>query len=122
MFAWSHTFYATYTKRGKTTYYNFEQKKDRDEAVRYGFKKVSAQEAYKHYHEMKRVECREFDRFIKPYRTRIMPLICLRCRKYIPLTFGTFSEISYTHYSYCEDCLREGLKALRLKEGDKTNA
>ncbi len=43
----------------------------------------------------------------------IMPLICLRCRKDIPLPFGVMKSISYTHYSYCEECLRKGLKALR---------
>lgn len=42
-----------------------------------------------------------------------MPLICIRCRKPIPLSEETFKEISYTHYSYCEECLRKGLKALR---------
>ena len=42
----------------------------------------------------------------------IMPLICLRCKKDIPLTLRTFEEISYTHYSYCEDCLREGVRKL----------
>lgn len=43
----------------------------------------------------------------------IMPLICIRCKKYIPLTVKTFKEVSYTHYSYCEECLRKGLKALK---------
>ena len=43
---------------------------------------------------------------------KTMPLICLRCKKYIPLSISTFKEISYTHYSYCEDCLRQGLKSL----------
>lgn len=45
---------------------------------------------------------------------KTMPLICLRCKKYIPLSMPTFKEISYTHYSYCEECLRKGLKALRV--------
>jgi hypothetical protein len=49
---------------------------------------------------------------------RIMPLICLRCKKYIPLTVPTFREISYTHYSYCEECLRAGLRALRYLEAE----
>ena len=49
----------------------------------------------------------------------IMPLICLRCKKDIPLTLRTFEEISYTHYSYCEDCLREGLKLLKAKDKEK---
>ena len=113
MFAWSHNFYATYTKGKVTTYYCFEQKKDRDEALKYHFHKCSAQEAYKNYHRMKRIEWREFDRFIKPYRTKIMPCACLRCKKSIPITYGTMAEVSYTHYSYCEDCLRKGLKALK---------
>lgn len=45
-----------------------------------------------------------------------MPLICLRCKKDIPLATKTFHEISYTHYSYCEECLRKGLKVLRMIE------
>lgn len=49
---------------------------------------------------------------------KIMPLECLRCRKYIPLTYPTFKEISYTHYSYCEDCLREGLKLLKAQDDE----
>lgn len=44
---------------------------------------------------------------------KTMPLICLRCKKYIPLSMPTFKEVSYTHYSYCEECLRKGLKALK---------
>ena len=47
---------------------------------------------------------------------KTMPLICLRCKKDISLSMPTFKEISYTHYSYCEDCLREGLKALKSWE------
>ena len=43
----------------------------------------------------------------------MMPLICIRCKKDIPLTVKTFEEVSYTHYSYCEECLRKGLKALK---------
>ena len=49
----------------------------------------------------------------------IMPLICLRCKKDIPLTIRTMEEISYTHYSYCEDCLREGLRLLKAKDKEK---
>ena len=45
--------------------------------------------------------------------TTIMPLKCLNCKKDIPLPWGIVKEISYTHYSYCEECLRKGLKALR---------
>ena len=59
-----------------------------------------------------------YKRGLKSDRThKIMPLICLRCRKPIPLTLETFWEVSYTHYSYCEECLRKGLKL--LKEQDK---
>ena len=53
---------------------------------------------------------------------RIMPLICLRCKKDIPLTVPTFREISYTHYSYCEECLRAGLRALRYQEAENEKA
>ena len=49
----------------------------------------------------------------------IMAFICLRCKKDIPLTIRTMEEISYTHYSYCEDCLREGLKLLKAKDKEK---
>lgn len=52
----------------------------------------------------------------KVEETKTMPLICLRCRKPIPLTYPTFSEVSYTHYSYCEDCLRKGLDLLRQQD------
>ena len=45
-----------------------------------------------------------------------MPLICLRCRKYIPLTMKTFREIGYTKYSYCNECLHEGMRLLRNKD------
>lgn len=43
----------------------------------------------------------------------VMPLICLRCKKSIPLTTATFHEIGYTKYSYCEECLHAGIKALK---------
>lgn len=44
----------------------------------------------------------------------IMPLTCIRCGKDKPMTYGAMKEVSYTHYSYCEECLRKGLKALRV--------
>lgn len=43
----------------------------------------------------------------------IMPLICLNCKKDIPLSEEIMNEIGYTKYSYCEDCLRKGLKISR---------
>ena len=55
---------------------------------------------------------------IKAEDEKKIPLICIRCKKDIPLTMRTFHEISYTHYSYCEDCLREGLKLLWKGETD----
>lgn len=45
-----------------------------------------------------------------------MPLICLRCKKPIPLPMSTVVVLSYTHYSYCEDCLRKGLKLLKAQD------
>ena len=45
-------------------------------------------------------------------------LECIRCHK--PIGFyhkSTMDEVGYTKYSYCEDCLREGLAI--LKERDK---
>lgn len=48
----------------------------------------------------------------------IMPLICLRCKKEIPLAEDVMKEISYTHY-YCEDCIRKGLKLLQKKDKKK---
>ena len=49
---------------------------------------------------------------------REMPLICLRCKKYKPMFLSSMKDkgVTYTHYSYCEDCLRKGLKALRERE------
>lgn len=63
-----------------------------------------------HFLKMKPLE-EEQDRFKK-----IMPLQCLRCKKDIPLSYAAMEEVSYTHYSYCEDCLREGLNLLREKD------
>lgn len=45
-----------------------------------------------------------------------MPLICLRCKKPILLPMSTVVVSSYTHYSYCEDCLRKGLKLLKAQD------
>lgn len=42
-----------------------------------------------------------------------MPLVCIKCKKPIPISYGTMQEISYTHYFYCEDCLRKALKSER---------
>lgn len=49
-------------------------------------------------------------------REEVKPLICLRCKKNKPMviSYGT----TYTHYSYCEECLRKGLAALKEKEGE----
>lgn len=59
--AWSRTFYAS--KDGKI--YNFEAKRDRDDAVRnHGFEKMASAEAWKHYPEITRIEWREYTRWI----------------------------------------------------------
>lgn len=56
--------------------------------------------------------------FRREREDREIPLICIRCRKPKPLLYSTMNEsgITYTHYSYCEECLRKGLKALKEKE------
>lgn len=52
MWAWSRTFYAT--KNG--TIYNFEAKRDRDDAVRnHGFEVMKAADAWKHYPNITRI-------------------------------------------------------------------
>ena len=49
-------------------------------------------------------------------------LQCLMCGGEVgSYSKQTMEQVSYTHYSYCEDCLRKGLKALkeqRVKTGD----
>ena len=41
--------------------------------------------------------------------------VCLLCKK-PAVTFSTDDDIPYTNYSYCEDCLRKGLKLLKAQE------
>ena len=48
-----------------------------------------------------------------------MPLVCLRCGKEIPMKPSVRDAVSYTHYSYCEDCLKEGLKLLKDADREK---
>ncbi len=63
MFSWSRTWYAK--RDGK--YFNFEMKRQRDEACReYGFEKVSAKEAYDHYPYIQ-IEWRKYENFIRSY-------------------------------------------------------
>ena len=40
--------------------------------------------------------------------------VCLLCKK-PAVTFSTDDDIPYTNYSYCEDCLRKGLKLLKAQ-------
>ena len=56
--------------------------------------------------------------FHKEMEDREMPLICLRCKKSKPILLSSMNDIgvTYTHYSYCEDCLRKGLAALRKED------
>lgn len=57
MFAWSRNFYAK--RNGK--YICFEAKRNRDDAVKnWGYEKVSAKEAYKHYPHI-RISWREWE-------------------------------------------------------------
>lgn len=61
MWAWSRTFYAE--KDGLI--YNFEAKRDRDDAVRnHGFQSMSAVEAQKSYPNITRIEWREYQKWI----------------------------------------------------------
>ena len=48
---------------------------------------------------------------IKPKGTKLST-VCLLCKK-PAVTFNTEDDIPYTNYSYCEECLRKGLKLLR---------
>lgn len=43
--------------------------------------------------------------------------VCLLCKK-PAVTFNTEDDIPYTNYSYCEDCLRKGLKLLKEQKKD----
>ena len=66
MFAWSRTFYAT--KNGAV--YNFEAKRDRDDAVKnHGFETITSAEAWKNYPDITRIGWREYPRWITEKRT-----------------------------------------------------
>lgn len=41
---------------------------------------------------------------------------CLRCGKTFGVPETDMMMIGYTKYTYCEDCLREGLKLLEVKD------
>lgn len=63
MFAWSRTWYA----KRDGQYYNFEMKKQRDEACeKYGFSKCSAKEAYENYPYIQ-IEWRKYQDFIRRF-------------------------------------------------------
>lgn len=47
----------------------------------------------------------------------IMHLRCLRCGESFDISEDAMKEVGYTKYSYCEECLRAGLK--QLKENDE---
>ena len=51
----------------------------------------------------------------------MLPLVCERCHKSIPLSWDTYLEIGATQSTYCEDCLREGLRLLRAKDKEENN-
>lgn len=49
-------------------------------------------------------------------KANMMHTACLRCGEHaVSIPFG-LDGISYTHYSYCENCLRKGLELLKAKD------
>lgn len=50
---------------------------------------------------------------------KTMRMKCLRCGKPFGMTTTDMDLIGYTKYSYCEDCLREGLKLLADRDKAK---
>ena len=46
----------------------------------------------------------------------IFSLKCLRCDKTYGIPQTDMNILGYTKYSYCEDCLREGLKLLKARD------
>lgn len=50
---------------------------------------------------------------------KAMRMKCLRCGKSFGMTTTDMDLIGYTKYSYCEDCLREGLKLLADRDKAK---
>lgn len=49
----------------------------------------------------------------------MVPLVCLRCGKKMPMKLSTVLSLQPTHYSYCEDCLKQGLKLLEETDKEK---
>jgi hypothetical protein len=41
---------------------------------------------------------------------------CIRCGKHAVSVPASLTGLPYTNYSYCEDCLREGLKLLKKQD------
>lgn len=71
--AWTRTFYAS--RNG--TIFNFEMKRQRDDAVKHhGFEKVLSAEAMKHYPNITRVGWREYGEFIDTAPTIIEAETC----------------------------------------------
>ena len=65
MFAWTRTFYAL-GENG--IYYNFDMKRQRDDAVKnHGLKKVPAVEAYKHYRKIVQVPWETYAEWLHGY-------------------------------------------------------
>lgn len=66
--AWTRTFYAS--RNG--IIYNFEMKRQRDDAVKHhGFGKVLSADAMKHYPNIIRIEWRDYEKFINAAPTII---------------------------------------------------
>ena len=46
-------------------------------------------------------------------------LKCLRCGKTYGMSDSDMRILGYTKYSYCEDCLRDGLRLLKARDEDE---
>lgn len=48
--------------------------------------------------------------------SEVFGLVCLRCKKTYEIPKTDMMIPGYTRYSYCEDCLREGIRLLRARD------
>lgn len=65
------------------------------------------------------LDAEPFDMAVKALQDSepIFHLQCLRCKGDVgSYSHQTMEQVSYTHYSYCEKCLREGLKLLKERD------
>lgn len=72
--------------------------------------------------DMYQLDAEPFDMAVKALEDSepIFHLQCLRCKGDVgSYSKQTMEQVSYTHYSYCEKCLREGLKLLKEKDNER---